>query len=74
LRTDENLEKGKAQNSGLQRLAGGADEIAQNGNVGPVHADATGIHWQAEALGQIEIHAGVVQLGQAEPLRRKYAV
>src|SRR5882672_3248484 len=74
LRLNENLRTRKVENPGLQRLAGGADEIAQNGNVGAINADASGVHRQAEAFGQIQIHAGVVQFRQAETLRWQYAI
>jgi len=50
----------------LQRLAGGADEVAEDGDVGAIGADATGVNGEAEAFGEIEIHAGVVQLREAE--------
>jgi hypothetical protein len=58
----------------LQRLARGADKVTQHGNVGAVGSDPAGIHGQTEALGEIEIHAGVVQFGQAESLRRQYTI
>ena len=58
----------------LQRLAGRADEIAQDGDVGAVGADAAGIHRQAEALGEVEINAGIVKFRQAKTLRRQDAV
>ena len=47
-------------------MAGGADEIAQDGDVGAIGADAAGIDRQAEALGEIEIHACIIQLRQTE--------
>jgi len=58
----------------LQRLPRRANEIAQNGNIGAVRADAPGIHRQTEPLGKIEIHTRVVQLGQAETLRRQHTI
>src|SRR5260370_39797745 len=48
--------------------------MAQNGNMGAVRADAPGIHRQTEPLGKIEIHTRVVQLGQAETLRRQHTL
>jgi len=58
----------------LARLAGRAHEIAQNGNVGSIRADAPGIHGQTKPLGEIKVHARIVQLGQAESLRRQHPV
>ena len=46
--------------------AGGGDEIAQRGNVRAVGANAAGVHGQTQLLGNIDIDARVVQLGQAE--------
>lgn len=51
------------------RLARRADEIAQHGDVWAISADASGIHRKAEALGEIEIDAGVIKFGKTEPLR-----
>ena len=58
----------------LARLTGRAHEITQHCNVWAVRADASGIHWQSQALGKIEIDARVIQFRQAESLRRQYAV
>lgn len=44
----------------LERAAGGAHKIAEDGDVGAVHADAASVHGKAEAFGLFEIHAGVV--------------
>ena len=55
------LGKTESFRTALNGLAGRADEIAQNGDVGAVGADAAGIHGQTEALGEIEIHAGIIQ-------------
>jgi hypothetical protein len=52
----------------LQWLPRRPDEIAQNGYIGAISADASGIHGKSETLGEIEIHARVVQLRQAKPL------
>jgi len=68
------LGKTESFRTALNRLAGRADEIAQDGNIGPVGADAPGIHGQAEALGEIEIDAGIIQFGQAETLRGQHAI
>ena len=45
----------------LPRLAGSADEFAENRYVGAIHTDAAGVDWQAERFGEIEINSGVVQ-------------
>jgi len=55
-------------------LAGRANEIAQNGHVGAICADAPCIYWQSEPLGQVQIHTRVVQFRQAETLRRLHAI
>src|SRR5258708_31562421 len=58
----------------LQRLAGGSDEITENGNVRAVGSDAPSVHGQTEPLGKIEIDTRVVQLRQTETLRRQYTI
>jgi hypothetical protein len=58
----------------LQRLARGAHEIAQYRNVWAIGTDAAGIYGQTQALGEIEIHARIVQLRQAEALRGQHSV
>ena len=50
----------------LYRLARGTDEIAENGDVGAVGADATGIHRETEALGKFEIDTRIIEFGEAE--------
>ena len=70
----EVCEKIRKRVDGLQRLAGRAHEVAQNGHIGAVRADASGVHRQTQALGQIQVHAGIVQFGQAETLRGQHAV
>src|SRR5277367_7098461 len=50
----------------LQRLAGGADEIAQGGDVWTVGTNAAGVHGKSETLREVKIDAGVVQLRQTE--------
>ena len=52
----------------LQWLAGRADEIPQSGDIGTVGTDAACIYGQAETLGEIQIHAGIIQFGKAEAL------
>jgi hypothetical protein len=68
------LARGLVIDVGLERLAGRTNEIAQNGNVWAVSADAPGIHGQTETLGKLEIHTRVVQLRQAESLRGQHAI
>lgn len=46
----------------LQWVARGAHEIAQDRDVGSVSADAPGVHGKSKTLGEIEVHARVVQL------------
>src|SRR5579872_5832906 len=58
----------------LQRLARGAHEIAEDGYVRTVGADATSVDREAKALGEIEIDTGVIQFGQTEALRGQHAV
>jgi len=58
----------------LQRAAGGADEVAENGDVGAVDANAAGIHREAEPFGLFEIDSGVIQFGKAETLRGQNAI
>src|SRR6266849_10254903 len=58
----------------LKRLPGRADKIAQNGDVRAIRADTSGIHRQAQTLGKVQIHTGIIELGQAEPGSRKHAI
>lgn len=58
----------------LERLARGADEIAEDGDVGAIGADAAGVNGKTEALGEIEINAGVIEFGKTETLRGQNAV
>ena len=53
----------------LERLARGANEIAQDSDVRTVSADAAGVDGKAEALGDIEIDSGVIEFRKAETLR-----
>ena len=62
------------QCSELKGLAGRADEIAQDGDVRAVSSDAPGIHGESQAFRHIQIHAGIVQFGQAETCRGQDAV
>jgi hypothetical protein len=58
----------------LQRLAGGAHEVAQRGDVGAVGPDASGVNGQTELLGLIEIDTGVIQFRQTVSSGRSDAV
>ena len=58
----------------LNRAAGGADEVAEDGDVGAVDTDAAGIDRQAELFGLFEIDTRVVQFGKAETLRGQNAI
>jgi hypothetical protein len=51
-------------------LPRGADEIPQHSHIRAISANAAGIHGQAEALGEIQIHSGVVEFRQAKASRR----
>ena len=50
----------------LKRLARGADEIAQHGDIGAVGTEAARVHGEAETFREFEIDIGVVQLREAE--------
>ena len=54
----------------LQRLPRGAHEIAQNGNVGAVGANASRVHGQPQPLRKFEVHASIIKLGETESLGR----
>ena len=58
----------------LNRAAGGADEVAEDGDVGAVDADAAGIDREAELFGLFEIDACVVEFRKAETLRGQNAI
>jgi hypothetical protein len=58
----------------LEGLTRRPDEIAQHSHVRAVSADAPGVHRQSQPLGKIQIHSRIVQLRQAETLRRKHAI
>lgn len=55
-------------------MARGADEIAQDGDVGTVCANATGVNRQAQALGLVEIDASIIELRKAKTRRRLHAI
>jgi hypothetical protein len=54
--------------------AGGTDEVAEDGDVGAVDADAAGVDGKAKAFGKIEIHAGIIEFRKAETLRGRNAI
>ena len=58
----------------LNRAAGGADEVAEDGDVGAVDTDAAGIDREAELFGLFEIDTCVVEFGKAETLRGQNAI
>ena len=60
---------GGAQVTRSERVARGADEFPQDGNVGAVNTDAAGVHGKSEALGEIQIDSCIVQFRQAVTLR-----
>ena len=41
--------------SELQRVPGGTDELAEDGDVRTIHADTAGIDGEAETFGEIEV-------------------
>src|SRR5215470_11877445 len=51
-----------------------ADEIAEDGDIGSVGADAARVHREAESFGLFEINACVVEFRQAETVRRQNAI
>jgi len=55
-------------------LARGAHKVSQHSYVGAISPDTSGVYGQAEPLGEIEIDTGIIQLRQAETLRRQNAV
>ena len=58
----------------LKRAAGGADEVAEDGDVGAVNANAAGIDREAELFGLFEIDTRVVEFREAETLRGQNAI
>src|ERR1700739_2477280 len=67
----KNCEKGGRY---LQRAARRAHEIAQNGYIRTVRADAARIDGEPQQLGKLEVNAGVIQLRKAKSLRGQHAV
>jgi len=53
---------------------GGADEVAEDGNIGAVGADAAGVNGETELFGLFEINPCVVEFGKAETLRGQNAI
>lgn|SRR5579883_34003 len=62
------------EEAGLQRLAGRAHEVAEDSHIGAVSSDAAGVHREAEAFGEIQIHAGIVEFRKAEAGGRLHAI
>lgn len=58
----------------LERMARRTYEIAEYGYVRPIGADATGIYRQAKTLGQVQVHASIIEFRQAETSRGVHAV
>ena len=58
----------------LQRLAGGADKFAEDGDVGAVHTDAAGVDGQTQGFGEIEINSSVIQFRKAIALCRCHTI
>src|SRR5580700_10399790 len=55
-------------------MAGAANEITQRGDIRTVGADTAGVDGQAQALGEVQIHARVIQFGKTEAGGRLHAV
>lgn len=70
----EGAKKFAQRENRLTRLAGRADKIAQHVDIGTIGADTAGIDGKAEALGEIEIDAGVIKFGKTETLGGQHAV
>ena len=60
--------------SELQRVPGGTDELAEDGDVRTIHADTAGIDGEAETFGEIEIDTSVVELRKAVALRGRNTI
>jgi len=60
LRRKLGFDKRRKDSRRLHGLAGGADEIAENSDVGAVGTDAAGVHGKTKALGEFEIHPRVI--------------
>ena len=55
-------------------MAVGADEFAQDRDVGAVDTDAASIDGEAETFGEIEIDAGVIEFRKAVTLRGRNTI
>jgi len=62
------------QEENLQGAPGGTHEIPKDGNVGAVRANSSRIHGKSEPLGEIQVHASVIEFRKAEPLGWQYAI
>ena len=58
----------------LTGVAGRADEFAEDGYVGPVHADATGVDWKTETFGLIQTNASVIKFRKTVALCRSHTI
>ncbi len=55
------LAVGTNRRAELQGLTGRADEVAEDGDVGTVRADAACVYGKAETFGEIEIYARIIE-------------
>ena len=62
------------ESAGLQRAPRGTYEIAQHGDVRSIGSDSSRVHRKPEALRQLQVDAGVIQLRKAESLRGEHAI
>ena len=53
---------------------GRADKVAEDGNVGTVGTDATGVNREAELFGLLEVDSSIVEFRKAETLRGQNAI
>lgn len=58
----------------LNRAVGGADEVAENGDVGTIRPDAAGIHGQAKPFGLFQVDTSIIEFRKAKTLRGQYAI
>lgn len=58
----------------LNRVPGGADKVAQDGDIRPIGTDTPSIHGQAENFCKIKINAGIIEFRQTETLRGQNAI
>ncbi len=58
----------------LDGVVGGANKVAQHGNVGTIHADAAGIHGKAKPFSLFQIHTSIIEFRKTKALRGQYAI